>query len=136
MQQNTAIYLGFFAASVAPVLILAAALPFAGNWGALQILGLLLLYYVVSALATLIFGVPVFRLLRHLQLIRWWSALSAGFVIGALMAALVRMPHQVRARDVFVMGSAGVASALSFWTIWRQGRGPMARKTEGNQRRV
>jgi hypothetical protein len=90
MQRNTAVYVGFFIASVIPVLIFAAWLPFAGNWGVLQILSLLSLYYVVSALATLIFGVPVFRALRRLELIRWWSALTAGLVIGVLMAVIVR----------------------------------------------
>lgn len=37
-------------------------------------------------------GLPAYLLLRYLKLIRWWSTLSAGFILGAVPMAIFTWP--------------------------------------------
>ena len=107
---------GFLIASVIPVALFA--LRGHGEYE----LGLLPILYFFSAMATLLFGVPTFFLLRHFKLIRWWSALVVGFAIGAIVAGILPLPAPPMADDVLFMGPVGAVSAFGFWLIWKLGR--------------
>lgn len=85
----------------------------------ISILGLLPIFYFFSTLATIVFGVPAFFLLRHFKLITWWAALGVGVVIGGLVSVILRLPSAPHLHDLMTMMPIGAASAFSFWLIWR-----------------
>jgi hypothetical protein len=80
-------------------------------------------FYYFSAMAAGLLGLPIFLVLFHFKLIRWWSAVGAGLAIGALMGVIVESPHPIQIPEILFMASTGAASTLGFWLIWRQGRG-------------
>jgi hypothetical protein len=79
-------------------------------------------FYYFSAMAAGLLGLPIFLVLFHFKLIRWWSAVGAGLAIGALMGVIVESPHRIQIPEMLFMASTGAASTLGFWLIWRQGR--------------
>jgi hypothetical protein len=80
-------------------------------------------FYYFSAMAAVLFGLPIFLVLLSFKLIRWWSALATGLVIGALMGIIVKSPQPIHFPEMLFLASTGAASTLGFWLIWRQGRG-------------
>ncbi|MBB5208002.1 hypothetical protein [Chiayiivirga flava] len=46
----------------------------------------------ISAAHVVVLGIPAYFLMRWRGLLRWWSALLAGFVLGALPAAVITWP--------------------------------------------
>jgi len=46
----------------------------------------------ISAAHVVALGIPAYFLLRWRGLLRWWSALLAGFVLGAVPAAVITWP--------------------------------------------
>jgi hypothetical protein len=81
------------------------------------------LFYVFSAGAAIVFGLPTFLVLFWLRLIRWWTSLGVGMAIGALMAVLLEATHGgAPVAEILLMAGIGAASTLTFWLIWRWGR--------------
>ena len=113
--------LGFVAAAIFPAIVLAVTSPITEGRlvGALGILPLLLVF---SCGAVLLLGLPLFLLLRRFRLVRWWSAIASGLVIGALVAVITRAPGVVKPGDFIVMVPLGGATAFLFWLIWRPRR--------------
>jgi hypothetical protein len=119
---NTRAVISFLVAPLFPAAMLGLLTPITGgviNTDPVSILGLMPVGYFFSAVATALLGVPAFLLLKHFDLVRWWSAIASGLVIGALVAIAIRLPSVVQARDLLVMVPIGGASALIFWLIWR-----------------
>jgi hypothetical protein len=54
--------------------------------------GFLSICLAISAAHVVVLGVPAYFLLRWRGLLRWWSALLAGFVLGAVPAAVISWP--------------------------------------------
>jgi hypothetical protein len=82
----------------------------------------LLMFYFFSTMLAVLMGLPAFYLLRHLRLIRWWSVIIAGFIIGAIVA-LSRLELSIfLVQDILIMGSSGGAAGFVFWLIWSRGR--------------
>ncbi len=54
--------------------------------------GFLGLTAVIVSGFVLVLGLPAYLLLRYLKLVRWWSTLSAGFILGALPMAIFTWP--------------------------------------------
>ena len=54
--------------------------------------GFLALCIVVSAVFVLALGLPAYFLLRRFNIIRWWSTLSVGFILGAIPMAIFTWP--------------------------------------------
>jgi hypothetical protein len=122
MRRRTAAVLGFLSAPLVSALIGAALTPVTRTFDLRAFLGLVPVFYFFAAVVTVLLGIPAFLLLLRFKLVRWWSALGAGFLIGALVALIMRSPNAIQPRDVLVFAPTGAASALSFWLIWKLGR--------------
>jgi RHS repeat-associated protein len=81
-------------------------------------IGMVPVFYYFSAMATVLLGLPAFFLLLRFRIIRWWSVVVGGLVIGALMGTLVGAPNHTQLPNVLLMAATGAASALGFWLIW------------------
>lgn len=95
--------------------------------------GLLPLFYFFSAVATILFGVPIFLILNRFKLIKWWSTLSAGMLIGALATIIFSFPNEIQFKALLTMSSMGGASAFFFWLIWSLGN-RVEDNDQGNKR--
>jgi hypothetical protein len=120
MRRAIASTLAFFVASLIPAVILAVTSPWAeGRWRSM--LGLTVVFYSWSLVATLLMAVPLYFVFRRLDWIRWWSVLVSGAVIGGIWGFIVGGEPSVLLAVVSMAG-IGVASALAFWLIWKRGR--------------
>lgn len=132
MKETTATVVGFLIVPIIPGLALGLATPItASGPDPITVLGLLPIGYFFSAVATAVFGVPLFLLGRHLKLIRWWSAIVAGFAVGTLVNVVINLGRldflyrQVMSgedRSLLFLGTTGAISGFVFWLIWRQGQ--------------
>lgn len=87
--------------------------------------------YPFSVAATVLFGMPAFFALSRFRLVKWWTTLLVGFVLGTLVAIVMRLPNPVDLHDVVTFAPMAAGSALVFWLIWRLGNGPGARGPGG-----
>ena len=110
-----------FVAPLTPAVFGALSTPITDKLELLPILFLTPLFYFYTFLATIFLGVPAFLLGRRLRLIKWWSALVAGTVIGALVAVLIWLQSKIQVHDFIIFCPLGAASAFTFWLIWRCG---------------
>jgi hypothetical protein len=81
---------------------------------------LLPVFYGFSAMVTLPAGLLLLLLFERLGILRFWLVLASGFVIGAVVGLALKTSASFV--GVAVLGLIGVASALVFWSILRQGR--------------
>jgi len=82
-----------------------------------EFLATTLVAYMFAALATLAIALPAYLLLNRFKLVRWWSALSAGSVVGLLFALMgPTSPSPLLSRN-FQMVLIGAASGLVFWFV-------------------
>jgi hypothetical protein len=84
-------------------------------------LGLVPVFIFFSMGAVIAFGLPLFLWARRFDLVNWWSALSSGACIGAVIAAMARYPAAVHVKEISPMVATGAASGIVFWLIWRRG---------------
>lgn len=80
-----------------------------------------LLIYAVTLIPTLTLGAAAFSLAHRLDLIRWWSALIIGALIGLLVAMLATstVGNVWFQPAVFRSAAAGGAVAgFVFWLVW------------------
>jgi hypothetical protein len=122
VKQKTATLIAFLTAPVVPLVTGAILTPGMGSFDFLTILVFAVIFYGISAVVTAAFGAPIFVWLLRINLVRWWSALLAGIVVGAAVAVIVRLPNLASLHDVWLLGLEGAASAFVFWLIWKQGR--------------
>lgn len=121
MKRGIATILGFLIAPLVPVVIgTAISLPSkSADLGLFAIMGAIV--YVYSCGLTVLFGVPAYLLLSKKNLVRWWSTLLVGLLVGILVATVFRLPNQPRVEDLFVMALTGALAGLVFWLIWSRG---------------
>ena len=73
--------------------------------------------YPYAASGMLLLVVPAYFLLRHFNLVRWWSAVAAGVAFGLLFGAM-KGPHSVQLlRGPFPMALIGAVAGLAFWRV-------------------
>ena len=115
--------IGFLAAAVLPALMFGLLTPVLTrgsiNTDLRSVLGLSLLAYPFACLAELVFAVPGFLALSLLNLVRWWTAVASGLLIGAIVDLVIGFPTPVQPRALLLMAATGGVSALIFWLIWR-----------------
>lgn len=99
--------------------------PPGGSWDWLSTLAILFVVYIYSLMAVALFGLTAYSLLLQLGWARWWTALAAGLLGGAIVGAKVWKPYASTVRDVPVMALTGALTALVFWWLLRDAyRGP------------
>jgi len=133
VKRKTATSLAFLTVPAIPPLVGAVLTPQTKGFDFITLLVFAAIFYLVSAAATALLGAPIFFSLLRINLVRWWSALVAGFVVGAVAAILVRLPNLAHAREIMLFGLEGAASGFVFWLIWKQGREPAT--TAGDEAR-
>ena len=122
MKPKLAVVLGFLAASILPAAYLATAFPLSGERDAQSVLGSFFVIYFFAVAATVILGIPVFLVLNKIRLVRWWSALGAGALIGIIAVIAVTFTGSVSLPTVVRYAVLGGAAGLTFWMFWRAGQ--------------
>ena len=123
MTRTTATVLGFVLAPILPGVIFLIGSPLLREGADFtSLLQATLLSYFFSAGFTIFIGIPMFVLLWKLDLINWWSVLTAGFVIGGLVAVILQLPGLHGIEDIPAMGLVGSSTTFLFWLIRRLGR--------------
>lgn len=81
-----------------------------------------LIFYSYAFAATLLLGLPSFLVFRRLKLVRWWSSIMSGVVIG-LIAKIAVDPSGtgLGSSALVIWGGLGGLSALVFWLVWLLG---------------
>jgi hypothetical protein len=125
MTKSTSIVLGLLAAGLGPGLVggLLEVIP-AGiaktDFTLLLIMSLVV--YPFTIFLALIFGIPLFLAFNHFHLVRWWSAILSGLIVGSAAAFVFAPSPSVWTVETFALEGAG--SALLFWVVWRRGNTP------------
>lgn len=125
MRDDAATAIAFLTAPVFPALLLGMGTPLSPDGPEfITILGLFPIGYLYSAAVTGVFALPLFLLGRRMRLIRWWSAIVCGFLIGALVSVGLQWPNWNGIFDpaTLLYGTTGSVSGFAFWLIWRQGQ--------------
>jgi hypothetical protein len=86
--------------------------------GLLDIAALAGFLYLYTLLVAVLFGGPLFLLLRRASLIRWWTAGIVGLLIGAGVAALF---YRSETPVQLLFAATGAVAGLVFWAVWRTG---------------
>lgn len=81
--------------------------------------GLLPLGLFFSYAAAVFLGVPAFFLLVYFFRVTWWSSLTVGVALGAVVAVFLSLPKLVQMEALVLDAALGAISAFSFWLIWR-----------------
>jgi len=106
--------------------------------------GFLGLTFFISSGYVLILGLPTYFLLRYFKIVRWWSTLVAGFILGAVPMAIFTWPLKYPGlktsssvngvqtmidgvptmagwiqfiEGVSFFGACGLVAALAFWLV-------------------
>src|SRR5687768_1108798 len=103
--------IGYLLASLVPAVALALITPLrAGQFTTWQ-LGLVPVFFVFSAMAIALIGMPMYFMLRAMRLVTWWSALIAGCLGGVLVGLIIRLPEAPSMGDLLVTCPVGATSA-------------------------
>lgn len=122
--------IGFLVAPLVPAIALAAASPGLGvePGNIASLLPVAAFLYFPAVLFTGLFGIPIFIFLWRLNLIRWWSALIAGFASGVLLSSIVSDFRWMRngwsvdeLPALLAWGHCAAASGLIIWLSWKAG---------------
>jgi hypothetical protein len=119
--------LAFLVATLLPAVVFALLTPVGGgsiNTDIRSVLGLTFTFFFFSFGAAVLFGIPLFLLLLRLKLVRWWSALVSGAIVGLLVAVIVRLPNGLDPKDLAVDVPLGALAAVVFWLIGVRGMTP------------
>ena len=121
MRQVLATGLAFLAAATVPAAYFAAMHPLSGQRDPLSIAGTFLVAFFFAAVATVVFGLPAFLILRRLKFIRWWAATGWGALAGVMSITAVRFSLSIEPAVVVRFALLGGVAGLLFWAVWRTG---------------
>jgi hypothetical protein len=110
---------GFFLAALVPAVVLALNTPLQSGQFTIWQFGLVPVFFVFSAVAVALIGIPLYLSLQAVRLITWWSSVIAGCFGGVLVGFVLRMPGMPMPSDFVATCPVGAASALSFWMALR-----------------
>jgi hypothetical protein len=102
---------------VAVILVVISPITATLNW--YTFLGWTLVFYLYATIPNIVFGLPAFLMLAPRNLIRWWTALSVGGVIGLLASAILARPANIAPRYLALYAALGAISGLTFWCTWK-----------------
>lgn len=97
------------------------------------VIGFMPVTFVFSALFMTLFGAPAFLLGKRLNLVRWWSAIIVGSLLGTIVDVVVRWPGtggslsswvvaDFRSLYVYIDTVMGALTGFVFWLVWRRGQ--------------
>ena len=123
MTKSKATILGFLITPLVPALITVATGYLNGrSTDVLFLLGMILLLYIWAGIGMLFFASPIFLILNHFELINWRTSVLSGFLVGGILASILRLPNYPYLVEVVSWGLLGGFSAFCFWLIWRLGK--------------
>ena len=79
-----------------------------------------LITYPIALSFTSVFGLPLFFLARRFGLVKWWSAVGCGLLVGCVVQFIV-LGGTAHLDNMLMYSAEGVASALLFFLVWRLG---------------
>jgi hypothetical protein len=96
-QNRVPFWLALLAAAVLPALLVVAlyargSLSMGDGYGWIRTRNFAVLVLLVSSGHVLVLGIPAFLALKHLKLIRWWSSIVVGFLLGSVPAGIFTWP--------------------------------------------
>ena len=122
MRQRTAGIVGFIVAPLIAALIFSATTPLVRPQDVLSRIEMLPMAFLPAAGVTILIALPAFLLFKHFGLVRWWSVIGIGSVIGALIGCTLGSRNLAQVPGILFMAGTGAVSALGFWLIWIRGR--------------
>lgn len=130
MNKAVSVLLGFLAAPLIPAAYYGVLFPLSGNRDVVSVVGTFVVAYLLSVTGGLFLGGPIFLLLNKLSLVRWWSAVCSGALLGMLLRIVVT-PRNLDFPSSLLFIVFGGIGGLVFWTFWRIGN-----KQEGQVRQT
>ena len=122
MKQTPATVLGFSTASLVPAIYLATVHPLSGLHDLLSVLGSLIVFYAITSVFTVVFGVPIFLVANKLKLVAWWSAIGCGALVGVAGLFALTLGVGVDLKTSLTYATLGGGAGFVFWMFWRAGR--------------
>lgn len=121
MKNSRSLALAFLGAPLMSALLSVLLTPSATSMGLMGTLGMLGLFYVVSLIISMLFGVPMYCLFLYLRKINLITCLAGGILVGTVVGLILHFPSTALFRELAVMAAIGGASGVAFWIIWRTG---------------
>jgi len=121
MKKNRSIVDAVIAAPVPVVMLVVVPWLFTGPVEITRLFGALFMTYLVGMIATLALGVPLFFLLRRMELANKWTAASLGLLVGCAMSIALSWPVSVPWGALARISLAGLLAGLVFWMTWSAG---------------
>jgi hypothetical protein len=123
-RQGNATSAAFLIAPLVPSMLSAVLSPIGSHWALATLVGFFVISYLITLAFEVALGLPILLLMARFRLVRWWTALISGLIVGVVVAIALRLPNLVEVRDVLVLGLEGAASAFTFWVVWILGPEP------------
>src|ERR1700722_10792073 len=95
MLKHRSTAIAFFVTPAVPALWLCLMVRITRHLDLLAQLVLFPWFYNIAMLVMIVLGIPAILLGERLNLIRWWSALIAGALIGAIVTVIIQNKPQV-----------------------------------------
>ena len=137
MTKTRATILGFFVAPIIPSIFFVLSSPGLGGADAdiTTLFSLSIIGYFYALFTTLIFGFPLFIILKRKNLVFWWSAIASGCIAGVLACFCYAGPAYIintqNYKALGLWGTAGALAGLLFWLVWQLGRHTLTHHSSG-----
>jgi CDP-diglyceride synthetase len=122
VRNSVAGVVGFLVAPLVAAVILSATTRLFEPTDIIGRAGMLPVFYSFAVAPTLLLGLPAFLIFRRLRMLRWWSVMGTGMLIGALMGTIVGAQSHAQNFNMLLMGGIGAVAAGAFWLIWMSAR--------------
>jgi len=125
MNINRYSQIGIICAPLIPALSLSLASPGLGvtSSNLSSVLVWTVFLYFPSAFVTAIFGIPAYNLLKHFNLICWWSVTIVGFLSGAIAMSIFTgfrwLNNGQDNQGLFAWSVLGAVTAYVIWFFWQ-----------------
>ena len=119
-RKKSALYVicGFVAACVVPAMFFAVLAPIGGSRSTSSLAFSFALLCFFEALAIVFLALPTYFVLHRFQLVRWWSVLVSGAVIGAVVSVVL---FASSVETTAKLSLQGFLAALVFWLVLEAG---------------
>jgi hypothetical protein len=122
MKRSTATALGFAIAALVPIVTMSPIdPPVANDLGTYLVIVGIIYFWILGYM--LIVGLPTYFLFKRWNLIRWWTLMLVGLLMGTLVGYVFKFPLLKSPVDsALIQGPSCSLSGLVFWLIWRLGK--------------